>query len=167
MIEYCVENLQQIKILLQDLTDENFKKRCDTLFSSTVGQHVRHILEFYICLLNGIESGVINYDKRKRQKELETETELSISKISKIITKLENISEDRTLEVKANFGTSSNQDFTLNSSVYRELGYCLEHSVHHQALIKTALQEHQCLELITKSFGVAASTIRNRNTCAQ
>ena len=67
MIEYCVENLQQIKILLQDLTDENFKKRCDTLFSSTVGQHVRHILEFYICLLNGIESGVINYDKRKTQ----------------------------------------------------------------------------------------------------
>ena len=167
MIEYCIENLQQIKVLLEGLSDENFQKRTDTLFSSTIGQHIRHILEFYICLLGGTESGIINYDNREREKKLECATSFSIVTISDVISKLKAIPADKPLKVEANFNNETGNISVLKSSLNRELAYCLEHSVHHQALIKTALKEHHCLELIDKNFGVAASTIRNRNLCVQ
>jgi len=168
MVNYCIDNLLEIKILLGRLSEENFKKKSTALFNSTIGEHVRHILEFYGCLIDGVNQGFINYDKRKRRKELEHNTFLCIEKITEIIAKLKTIPPEKALKVQANFDkTDSSINFVLESSLNRELGYCLEHSIHHQALIKSGLKEHKCQNLINKDFGVAASTLRNRNLCAQ
>jgi hypothetical protein len=38
-----------------------------TVFSgSSVGQHVRHTVEFFQCFILGLENGVVDYDARKR-----------------------------------------------------------------------------------------------------
>ena len=84
------------------------------------------------------------------------------------MAKLNTIPHQKPLKVEANYSKNkSGINFVIDTSLYRELGYCLEHSVHHQALIKTALKEHECLGLIDQNFGIASSTIRNRNLCVQ
>jgi len=50
----------------------------------------------------------------------------------------------------------------VSSSFGRELVYCLDHAIHHQALIKIGLKELDCAQLVSEHFGVAYSTIRYR-----
>ena len=55
--------------------------------------------------------------------------------------------------------------FLLMSSVTyvdRELLYCLDHAIHHQAFIKIGLKELQIADLVEDDFGVAYSTLRYR-----
>jgi hypothetical protein len=44
------------------------------------------------------------------------------------------------------------------------LAYCLEHTIHHQALIKIGLMELNLIHLIDQHFGVAPATIRFKKT---
>jgi hypothetical protein len=167
MIDHCIENLNQIKRLIASLPEKDFQKQSENLFCSTIGEHVRHILEFYSCLLEGINRGEVNYDTRKRQKELECQPEIAMTKIDDIAFQLKQIPEDKPLVLKANYSINENVNELISTSVNRELGYCLEHCIHHQALIKSALKEHNCLSLVEKEFGVAASTLRNKKACVQ
>ncbi|MCA1746680.1 MAG: hypothetical protein LC655_03220, partial [Bacteroidales bacterium] len=64
--------------------------------------------------------------------------------------------------------SEGNSQKMISSSVGRELAYCIEHSIHHQAIIKAGLIDLNCTELVSSEFGVAYSTIRYRNdSCAQ
>ncbi len=157
----CIANLNEIKELLHQLQDEEYQYKSPILSGATIGQHVRHILEFYSCLLRGLESEIINYDKRERDLEIETCKASAINLIDAIISKLIFINNDKSLKLAGNFTVSKeNGDHFLNTSLNRELAYNLEHSIHHQALIKVGLKE-LCLEpLIDGNFGVAAATIR-------
>ena len=167
MIAYCVNNLNQIKDLAIQISDEDYKKPCQVLFNSSVGQHIRHALEFYVCLLKGLDKSSVNYDERKRQHDIEINTEIAVEMIDKIIENLQKINQNQDIEVKANYTSDEDKDVSMHSTLYRELGFCLEHSIHHQALIKTGLRDFGCLNLIDHTFGIAASTLRNNKQCAQ
>jgi len=167
MIAYCLDNLNQIKSLTTNICDKHYQKPCQQLFSTSVGQHIRHALEFYTCLFNGLDDGIVNYDERQRQFELENYTESVNALIDKIEAKLNAINDNKMLKIKANYTEESEEDVCMQSSLYRELGFCLEHSIHHLALVKTGLKELNCLDLIDKNFGIAPSTLRHQKQCAQ
>jgi hypothetical protein len=46
--------------------------------------------------------------------------------------------------------------------LFRELAYDLEHSIHHQAIIKIAMKNLNSEYALNENFGVARSTIRFR-----
>jgi hypothetical protein len=56
--------------------------------------------------------------------------------------------------------------FKVQTNYFRELLYNLEHSIHHQALIKVAVLKNKNIQLCSE-FGVAKSTIEYRTQCAQ
>jgi len=167
MIAYCIDNLSQIKHLTQVISKELYTKPCDLLFKSSVGQHTRHALEFYLCLFKGLDESIVNYDERKRQYDIETFPNVASETIDEIIKKLKAVDKNKTIEVKANYTSDDNDEVCMNSTLYRELGFCLEHTIHHQALVKTGLKEIECLDLVNQYFGVAPSTLRNMKKCAQ
>ncbi|RRO19789.1 hypothetical protein [Flavobacteriaceae bacterium 14752] len=167
MIEYCIDNLNQIKDLTQNISDTEYQKPCSTLFESSLGQHIRHALEFYICLFKGLEDKIVNYDERKRQLDLQSQPEVASNVIDQIIDQIKTIKANRSIEVKANYTSDVDDEVCMHSSLYRELGFCLEHCIHHQALVKTGLKELNCLHLVDQSFGIAPSTLRNQKQCAQ
>jgi hypothetical protein len=167
MVNYCLDNLLQIKGLITCIADEDYKKPCRQLFNSSVGQHIRHALEFYKCLFEGVKTGVVNYDKRQRDIELEHFTEKAEYLIKNLEHELKSIEKNFKLEIKANYTEFNNEDIVMTSSLYRELGFCLEHSIHHLALVKTGLQELNCLDLIDSHFGIAPSTLRHQKQCVQ
>jgi len=167
MISYCQDNLFQIKSLTNKISNEVYQKPCEILFQATLGQHIRHALEFYLCLFKGLEKQVVNYDDRKRQHDIEISPEVASQIIKQIINKLNNIESNKKLEIKANYTSDDNDDICMHSSLYRELGFCLEHCIHHQALVKSGLKELNGLHLVSSDFGVAPSTLRNLKQCAQ
>jgi len=168
MKEIAAENLAQIKGLLVKLNEEDYRQKLDILSDASIGQHIRHILEFYLILFKGIDRGTISYDKRERNLVLETNVDIAIQLVNDLVFKLKSIKNDVPLRFEADYEGSTGVSISVGSSAFRELAYCVEHSIHHQAIIKSALVALEKQSLVDEYFGVAYSTIKYRNnTCAQ
>jgi len=63
---------EQLSVLLDKLTIEEYSKSLVILNGSSIGQHVRHTLEFFTCLFHGVENKVVDYDGRQRDIFLES-----------------------------------------------------------------------------------------------
>src|ERR1043166_5038123 len=88
----------QLTDSLEQLTPAEYSQPSKILFNATIGQHVRHIIELYICLYNGYETGTVNYEKRKRDVRIETDKEFAIALMHMISNNLEKYNKDLVLE---------------------------------------------------------------------
>jgi uncharacterized damage-inducible protein DinB len=150
-----------ISVLDQLPTHEAYAETCPALSDASIGQHTRHIIELYQCLLSGYQAGLVNYDDRKRDKLYENDRAAAVAQIREIQKDLEKA--DKPLHVVCG---SHEQPVTIASNYYREVLYNLEHCIHHQALIRVALISANHI-LVSEEFGVAPSTMQYRQQCAQ
>lgn len=164
MINHCKKNLEEIKKTISLINKEQYTYKSITLSNASIGQHIRHILEFYLSLLNGLEYGTVNYDLRARNLVLESNPEYARQFVDNICNKFARVDFDIKLELAGNFSSEEDQCVSIQTSVNRELAYCLEHSIHHQALIKIGLMEQGLDHLISKHWGVAPATIKYKKS---
>jgi uncharacterized damage-inducible protein DinB len=155
--------LQQAIDLIEQITDDLFCNSESSYFVSSVGKHMRHILDFYECFITGWQEK-IDYDARKRAGHLENDRTYCIQKIGITMEGLNNLltvpdNSDITLLVKNDEGEHSTEKdpFSL-STVERELQFLKFHAVHHFAIIAMILRV-QGFE-IPEDFGFAASTLQ-------
>ncbi len=156
--------LDQIANLLDQLTDVQYVQPIKVLSGSTLGQHIRHILEFLIELDKGYSKGIIDYDQRERNHNLETNKEFTKITILQIKDTLLKPNQDLLLQI--DFINNAEYSIPVSTNYFRELVYNLEHAVHHMALIRIGVQAISEIEL-PHEFGVASSTIQFRKACAQ
>jgi len=162
------ENLLQIKDILQVIEENTYSQKVEILSGSSIGQHIRHVLEFYIILVSGSFSGTLSYDKRKRDHRIEADPMFAIKTIDKLLPEIDKLDETLVINLEGDFTTNGSSNNSIPSSVMRELAYCIEHSIHHQAIIKAGLLAFGLKDLADKHFGLAYSTIRFREKkCAQ
>lgn len=164
MNQYCKENLNEILQVVRNLSPEEFSHPSELLSGSSLGQHIRHILELYTALIDSPTPGIVNYDKRQRNAELERNPILAAEIIEDLIGKLTMTTLDRPMILQGDFGQADGESIDIKTSLFRELAYNLEHSIHHQALIKIGLVELGLKALIDENFGVAPATIRFRKS---
>jgi uncharacterized damage-inducible protein DinB len=159
--------LNQLSELLEKMNPVQYQSPVDSLSGSSIGSHVRHILEFYECLVKGVENGTVDYDSRSRIRLLETDVEFALTVLKKIIGTINSIQSDLKLNLKVDLSTGENP-VTIHTTFNRELVYNIEHAIHHMAIIKIGVSlAYPALEL-DKNFGVAYSTIKYKTQlCAQ
>ena len=148
--------LKQALSLVQQLDDVRFSSSPQGLAPHRVGSHLRHVLEFYQCFLDGLATSRIDYDARKRDESIERRRQSAATSIRSIISLLEEVSsfeEDTELAVRM-----ENAEVYLISSVGRELQALSSHTIHHFALIAITLRLHG-LE-VDPDFGMSPSTLR-------
>jgi uncharacterized damage-inducible protein DinB len=163
IIDYCLNDLEELKSLLEAITKEVYTLKIHTLSGSSMGEHTRHILEFYGCVLFTEQPDLVNYDSRKRVKAYQDDPTQAIAFIDQMIERLESDISDKDILLTNDFSLLGNNGETYRTSIYRELAYCVEHSVHHKALIRIGLGETGMEHLIGSGFGIAPSTIRSRS----
>ena len=151
--------LTQLTELVAQLTEEDFARPSDTLSKSTIGQHIRHTLEFFICFEDGFDSGVVNYDKRAHDKLIETDKYIALSVVNRIRDFVSTYS-DKPLLLEVGYDLANDDSVTLATTANRELVYNIEHAVHHMAIMKIGVREIASYVKLPPDFGVAASTIR-------
>lgn len=134
------------------------------LSNASIGQHVRHVAELFLCLLNGYETGIVNYEKRERDYRIETDLVFALD-VLKLIDRLLD-RQDKSLLLEVNCDLLSDTLQNINTNYYRELLYNLEHTIHHMALIRIGIEEVSDI-ILPEGFGVAPSTIKYRKACAQ
>jgi hypothetical protein len=162
MLFLSVKNtLQEVVTLVQQLNEEEYIRPCHSLGGATIGQHTRHIIEMFQCLISNYDSACVNYDLRSRNKKIETSPTYAMVCLIEVMTTVgkENKSFQLLQRVEG-------KDILMETSYYRELLYNLEHCIHHQALIKVAIIDLENI-MVSESFGVAPSTIQYKKSCAQ
>ena len=157
-----ISNLISIRDFLLQLKQKDYNTTIGAE-KSTIGQHIRHILEFYTCLLNSIKT--VSYDLRDRDFLLEKDPKKALQVCDTIIQKLESNHSDYTLKVvyQQSFAT----ECCVTSSFSRELVYCFDHTVHHLAIIKPTIKAKLPHIKLPEHFGIAPSTVAYlEKTCA-
>jgi len=149
----------QLDESLLHLTDEQYTRPSRTLFNASIGQHVRHIIELFLCLEKGYESGLVNYEKRERNLAIETDKSFARELMKKISGSLGKLNKGLLLE--GNYDEQTEDGVTVTTNYYREIIYNLEHTVHHMALIRIGINEVSPV-IVPDNFGVASSTLRYR-----
>ena len=144
--------------LCQSLTPEQYTLKCKMLNGVSIAEHLRHSYEFYHCLLLGLDTKQLNYENRARDRAIENNLPYAIERMKKLKSQLTSPLKDTVMELKSKEAQSS----LVKTSLERELVYCLDHAIHHQALIKIGLKEQELSHLVSQDFGVAYSTLRYR-----
>lgn len=154
----------QLSDSLSQLSQQQYSQSCKTLFNNTIGQHVRHIIELFQCLENGYDTGIVNYEKRKRDTLIETDKELADRLLLEIHKGLGK--PNKTLTLEACYDDHVTEAIAIETNYFREVAYNLEHTIHHMALIRVGITEISNIQL-PEDFGVASSTVKYRKQCAQ
>jgi uncharacterized damage-inducible protein DinB len=162
----CGNILHQLYLLIDQISEEDFVKPVDTLSNSTIGQHVRHTVEFFLCLEKGFNNGVINYDKRAHDKLIESNKPAAAAAIQRIAAFISSQADNKPLQLEVGYDLSTDQSVSVHSNYWRELVYNIEHAVHHMAIIKIGIREAAPYVQLPFDFGVAASTIRYQEMAA-
>jgi len=150
--------LRQAQSLLLGIDDSVFASSPKGLTPHKAGSHLRHVLEFYECFLDGLPGGPVDYDNRRRDESVEKNRHAAAARIRSIIERLEEVrslSPDLPLSVRM-----ENADFAeyLRSSVGRELQALSGHTIHHFALMSMTLRIHGVA--VDPDFGMSPSTLR-------
>jgi hypothetical protein len=161
LVEIVKQNLSENIDLLLQLTNEEITLPFPELGNASIGEHMRHIIELLGLLVDNYHIGSINYDKRKRDIILQTDKKEAIKILEKYRSEIDK--PNRSLSLTHNCFSDTE---TLETNYLRELLYNLEHSIHHQALIKVVLYRLPHIK-IPNSFGIAPSTLEYRKQCAQ
>jgi len=161
LIRMNVGWLRQALALLVTINDEVFSTTPEGLAPHSVSGHVRHIIEFYECFLDGLDCLHVDYDSRRRDASIERSRQAAMARILWLIARLETdpvLMGDSILFVRAEDAQSLGlRDPFLRSSVARELMTLSSHTIHHFALIAMALRAHGVA--VEASFGMAPSTL--------
>lgn len=151
--------MDQIDGVISQLSDEQYCRVLPVL-NASIGQHVRHTLEFFICLIEAKNKEVLSYDSRRRDTYIEQEITSARNIIRSIKTFLSNNEPDRSLKMEVDYEIHPKDSISIPSTFYRELAYNIEHAVHHMALIKIGVHTTYDWVKLPNHFGVASSTVR-------
>jgi len=128
---------------------------------SSIGQHMRHTIEFIQTLLKTKDKSFVNYDERQRDGRIETDRDYAKNIINDLKAELQNITSDE-LEMPMKSIEAVHVQYDVEptqSSFGRELLFVIAHTEHHFALIGA-----QCDALgvvLPDNFGKAISTLRH------
>jgi hypothetical protein len=156
------EILDQLIELAGKMSQKDFVKPLPILLENSISKHYRHIIEFYDAMLSGSDLGEINYDSRQHDPELEGSRERCLERIRGIRDAI-STHPIVALELNGSYSLEGEEIFTIPTNSGRELVYNIEHTIHHMAIIRLALQ-HEFPEIpVGQAFGFAYSTLKHLN----
>lgn len=156
-----LELLDQGIHLLAKLSDDLYTEpSAEPGFRQTPGPHLRHTLDAYNCLLDGLENGLIDYDARSRSRAVETSRREALAAIEHTRAALEAVETptQTRLEILVDI-PGDGDDAPAVSSLGREYQFLVGHTIHHYALIAMILRQRGWQP--DAEFGVAPSTLRH------
>lgn len=154
--------LQQGCALLKSVSSETYTRKEDGPHGSSLGAHYRHVLDHFLCLLEGLQTGQIDYDQRRRSPEIENSALEALFVTEDLIEKFrvlppDILQRDCTVIYSVGYGESDAQ--AVSSNVAREVMFCVGHAIHHYAILK--LLAAAMAVTLPYEFGVAPSTLKH------
>jgi len=154
--------LHQGRVLLKSVSSETYTRKEDGPHGASLGAHYRHVLDHFLCLLEGLQAGQIDYDQRRRSPEIENSALEALSVTEDLIEKFRDLPPDilqRDCTVIYSVGYGESDAHAVGSNVAREVMFCVGHAIHHYAILK--LLAAGMAVTLPYEFGVAPSTLKH------
>ena len=153
----CLEQLNQF-IATLDTAHYIFNDE----HTSSIGMHIRHIIEFYQELLRSadITATHICYDDRKRCMELENNPSFASETINHVIKQLDTLVYLSDKAIILSCMSADGNYHNMPSTMIREAYFVHDHTTHHMAII--AMLARALNIMIDSKFGVAQATLRHK-----
>ena len=135
MISAILQNLNRGVRLLNSIDDKQYSDDSTAPYYSSIGVHMRHILDVFDCVLRGLESGVIDLSDRQRNEMAEIKVQAGIDYYSEIMSRLrqlEGADLDRVVQVRDDLGLGM---VTAKYTLAAALIQAHSHAIHHFASI--------------------------------
>ncbi len=163
LVQGTLAVLNDAKHFLEQINTEQYNQSISLMSDSTIGQHTRHFIEFYQCLITQANTRKINYCLRKRDITIEQSPEAALAAINIILRDFNALDFERSVLLSS----SKEGIYEIRSTVSRELYYNLEHCIHHLALIRVAINIIAPNIRLPEHFGIAPSTLQHRRLVNQ
>lgn len=163
LVQAVEDVLKEGRALLSAVDAETFVWKDTEGCGASIGMHYRHVLEHFQCLLEGMENGRINYDHRRRSSELEGSVEAAVLATDSLVEQFRALLPSRLqgeCRVTYSVGYAEDREEEAQSTIGREVMFCVGHATHHYALLKPL-----CAQLgvrVPFEFGVAPSTLKHQ-----
>jgi len=161
LISAAEDVLRQGLALLETIDEDSYSRKEEGSWGSSIGAHYRHVLDHFLCFIEGLWDLGINYDHRGRSPEIETSVAVARAMTLELIEGLSAVSASvlkRQCTVIYNVGYGNTDGQKVRSVVGRELMFCVGHAIHHYAIMKL-LSSLRAVAL-PYEFGIAPSTLR-------
>lgn len=151
------QNLNKAIALLENLDSEIYTDSSVGPYYSSIGSHLRHALDFFDCIIKGIDGNNIDLTKRNRDQKIAEDRE----EAKNVIYSLENILLSY-LEVPTDYLIHVTDDMgqgnvTVHYTLESILAHANSHLIHHYAIIGYILNHHN-LNIKISGFGYNPTT---------
>lgn len=157
MITDIIENLQRGIRLLNSITDEQYSDTSVPPYFSSIGANMRHVLDVYSCVFNGLESNTIDFSDRARNLLSEQKTSFGIEYFNEVIISLENLNTNDFSKVVSVTDDLGSGRLTANYTLESVLLQAHSHTIHHFASIGFIIYQLK-IELPDTDFGYNPTT---------
>src|SRR5258708_16589795 len=161
--------LQQGCVFLDRIVDETYARPlegpAEEKPAASLGAHYRHVIGQFLCLAEGIRTGQVNYDERRRNPQLEGSVTCARLVTEGLIDELGCLSREtlqRDCAVTYSVGYGETEAEAVRSNLAREVMFVCGHAIHHYAILKLL-----CAGVGVKlpyEFGIAPSTLKHLET---
>ena len=158
--------LGHLREYLTVLPKEAYTAPVVVLSNATVGQHTRHIIEFFQCLVEQSPQGVVNYELRRRDLDLERDPSSALVALTALEHGMMNglnhaaSGDAMPLQIVAGFGQIA--PVLVGTTFGREAAFVIEHTIHHLAFVRVGLAAVAPSVTLPHDFGIAPATIQHR-----
>lgn len=159
MISAITHNLQRGIKLLNAIDESQYTNNSIAPYYSSIGIHMRHILDVFDCIFEGLASKKVDLAARKRNELAETKVNVGLAYFDEIIEKLEGLKNknlNELVEVKDDLGLGV---ITANYTMASALIQAHSHAIHHFASIGYIISQLG-IELPDDDFGYNPTTPR-------
>lgn len=156
IIQSNLKNLQKSKRLLENLSDNQLCNASVSPYYSSIGSHIRHILDFYDCILNIDSIKQIDLSRRSRNKEVENCCNHAKQYLDNIIEKIQkvNFEANEKVIVIDDLGLGKTEIPYTIASVFAQAN---SHTIHHYAIINYIF-DRLGIEITDSDFGYNPTT---------
>src|SRR5688500_9702376 len=119
--EAASETLSQLAVVVDRILPQDFSRPSKALGGSTIGQHIRHTLEFFTCLQRGYENGTVNYDERAHDHHIQNDKEIALGSLNAMRAFISNLEDDRALSLQVSYDSGGSEFHTVKTSLMREV----------------------------------------------
>jgi len=159
MIQAIIQNLNRGVHLLESIDDAQYSDNATAPYYSSIGIHMRHILDVFDCIFRGLEDGLIDLSDRQRNELAENKVEVGIRYFEEIIEGLRSLDPERLgqmVRVRDDLGMGM---VTADYTVAAALIQAHSHAIHHFASIGYIIAQ-QGISLPDVDFGYNPTTPR-------
>lgn len=134
-------NLNKAVALLDVIDTETYCDASVGPYYSSIGSHIRHTLDFFDCIINGLDTNDIDLTARKRDEILSINKEAAknhIYTLQETLISYIGVNTDYLIHVTDNMGQGK---VTVNYTLESILAHANSHAIHHYATIGYILEQ--------------------------